>query len=76
MGEIIPIGNLTRMDGDPDRILKAAMGKLDGVVISGFDHDGNLWAASSYADGGNVMWLLEACKTKMMQAVVDIVGED
>jgi len=72
MDNIIPIGNLTRLDGDPDRILKAAIGELDGVVISGFDKNGNLWAASSYADGGNVMWLLEACKTKMMSAIIEI----
>ena len=68
---IIPIGNLTRLDGDPDTILKAAIGKLEGVVISGFTKDGELWAASSYADGGNVMWLLEAAKTKMMSAIIE-----
>lgn len=69
MPKIIPIGNLTRLDGDPDKILKAAIGELDGVVITGFDKDGEVWAASSYADGGTVMWLLEACKNKMMDAV-------
>ena len=71
MGDIVPLGNLTRLDGDPDRILEAATGELEGVVISGFDKNGKLWAASSYADGGTVMWLLEACKTKMMMAIDD-----
>ena len=67
--KIVPIGNLSRLNDDPDKILRAAIGKLEGVVISGFDKDGEVWAASSYADGGTVMWLLEACKTKMMDAV-------
>ena len=66
MGEIIPIGGVTRLDLPPDRILEAAKGKMKGVVIVGFDKDGEVYAASSYADGGTVMWLLEACKTKMM----------
>jgi len=69
--KIVPIGNLTRLDGNPDVILNAAIGKLEGVVISGFTKDGELWAASSYADGGTVMWLLEATKTKMMSAITE-----
>ena len=69
MGKIIPIGGVTRLDLPPDRILEAAKGKMEGVVIVGFDKDGEVYAASSYADGGRVMWLLEACKTKMMESL-------
>ena len=69
MGKIIPIGGITKLDLNPDVILEMAKGKLEGVVLVGFDKDGEVYAASSYADGGDVMWLLEACKTKMMQAV-------
>lgn len=66
MGKIIPIGGVTKLDLPPDRILEAAKGQMEGVVIVGFDKDGEVYAASSYADGGTIMWLLEACKTKMM----------
>jgi len=72
MNNVIPIGNLTRLNDNPDKILKAAIGELEGVVISGFTKDGQLWAASSYADGGTVMWLLEAAKTEMMAAIVKV----
>ncbi len=72
MNNVVPIGNLTRLDDNPDVILKAALGELEGVVITGFKKDGGLWAASSYADGGTVMWLLEAAKTKMMSAIVEV----
>ena len=69
MGKIIPIGGITKLDLDPDVILEMAKGKLEGTVIIGFDKDGEVYAASSYADGGTVMWLLEACKTKMMESI-------
>lgn len=69
MGKIIPIRGVTKLDIPPDRILEAAKGQMEGVVIIGFDKDGEVYAASSYADGGTVMWLLEACKTKMMESL-------
>ena len=69
MGKIIPIRGVTKLYIPPDRILEAAKGQMEGVVIIGFDKDGEVYAASSYADGGTVMWLLEACKTKMMESL-------
>jgi hypothetical protein len=67
--KIIPIGCITRLDLNPDDILERAKGQLEGVVIIGFEKDdGALYAASSYADGGTVMWLLEACKKALMEA--------
>jgi len=69
MGKIIPIGGVTILDLPADQILEAAKGKMDGVILIGFDKDGEVYAASSYADGGDVMWLLEACKIKMMEGI-------
>jgi hypothetical protein len=69
MGKIIPLGNITRLDLPPDRVLEAAKGKLDGVLLIGFEKDtGEVYAASSYADGGAVMWLLESCKQQLFDA--------
>lgn len=76
MGEIITLGNITKLDLPPDRILESAKGKLEGVVLIGFDKDGEVYAASSYADGGEVMWLLEACKIKMMASLIEIMEGD
>ena len=69
MGKIIPIGGITKLDLPADRILESAKGQMEGVVLIGFDNDGEVYAASSYADGGTVMWLLEMCKQKMMESV-------
>ena len=69
MGKIIPIGGVTKLDLPVDRILENAKGQMEGIVLIGFDNDGELYAASSYADGGTIMWLLEMCKQKMLDLI-------
>ena len=66
MGDVINIGGVTRLDLPPDRILNNAKGQLEGVVIMGWDKDGNQHFASSYADGREILWLLESCKHTLM----------
>ncbi len=67
MGKIIPIGGVTTLDIPPDKILEAAKGQLEGVLVIGYDKDGELYTASSYADGGIVIWLLEATKNRLFE---------
>lgn len=74
--KVIPIGGVTRLDLPVDQILKKAVGQLEGVVLIGFDKRGELYAASSYADGGEVLWLLEMCKMKMFNACGILVKEE
>lgn len=66
--KIIDYTGITRLDVDPDRILDAAQGQLEGVVILGYTKDGDEYFASSYADGGTVLWLLERCKLALLGA--------
>lgn len=72
MGEVIELGNITFLDLPPDRVLQNHIGELDGVVIIGFDLEGGLVFASSYADGGTVMWLLEKAKQQLLAASEDM----
>lgn len=65
-GKVIPFTGITRLDIDPDRVMENNKGALAGVVIMGFDHDGKEVFASSYADGGTVLWLLERCKLRLL----------
>lgn len=65
MGIVIPLNNVTRLDIPPERVL-AVIPKLQGVVLMGRDKDGNDYFASSYADGGEVLWLMEKCKHALM----------
>ena len=65
MGKVITLGGVTRLDLPPDRILEAAEGALESVVLLGYTKDGEEYFASSLADGGDVLWLLERCKDKL-----------
>lgn len=72
MGDVIPLGNITRLDLPTDRVLDAVRGKCsNGVVVLGWDDDDSFYFASSLADGGTVMWLLEMAKKRLLE-----VGED
>ncbi len=66
MSNVVSIGGITKLDLPPDRVLEATKGELEGIVILGYDKDGNEYFASSYADGGDVLWLLERCKQELL----------
>lgn len=68
MSNVIPLGNVTRLNIPTDRVLDGAKGTCsDGVVVLGYDDDGSFYFASSIADGGSVLWLLELCKKQLME---------
>jgi hypothetical protein len=66
MGKLIPLNIATRLDVDPNRVLSEAIGKMEGVVLMGWDTEGEIYLASSYADGGTVLWLVEQLKRKLL----------
>lgn len=67
MTGIVDFTGITKLDMDPDRVLNAALGQMDEVVICGFDKDGNQYFASSVADGGQALWHLERAKWALMK---------
>ena len=70
VAKVIQFRGITRLNLDPDTVLENNKGKLEGLVILGYDKDGEEYFASTYADGGEVLWLLERCK-KMLLEVPD-----
>jgi len=65
---VIPLGNITRLNLPTDRVLDAAKGSCSGgVVVLGWDDDGSFYFASSIADGGDVVWLMEMAKKKLLE---------
>jgi hypothetical protein len=66
-GKVIHLEMVTRHDLPPDKVLNAAIGQLASCVILGFDEAGEEYFASSYADGGDVLWLMERCKKILME---------
>ena len=64
---VIPFGGVTRLDIDPDNVLKNAVGKLERVVIAGVDKDGNEYFAASMADGADALWYLKRCEKMLLE---------
>lgn len=65
---ILPV--VTTLDIPPERILSQAIAAdLDRVIVVGYDQDGQEYFASSVADGGTVVWLMERAKIKLLRMV-------
>lgn len=67
MGEVIPLGMVTSLNIPPDRVLENNKGQLKSVLILGFTNEGDFLAASSQADGGEILWLMELCKQRLFE---------
>ncbi len=67
MSNVIQFRGITKLDLDPDVVLENNKGKLEGLVIIGYDKEGEEYFASTYADGGTVLWLIERCKKMLLE---------
>lgn len=66
---VIPFGGITRLDLPVDAVLDSAKESVaGGVVVIGYDKEGELYFAASMADGGDVIWLLEKAKKALLEA--------
>ena len=66
------LGVVTSLDLTPDRVLDGAMNRgLTGVVVLGYDADGAEFFSSSYANGPEVLWLMERLKLALLNATDD-----
>lgn len=59
---VTPLKTYTTLGIDPDKILKAAIGEVNPVLIVGDDQEGLLYMASSVADKGEILLLLERAR--------------
>jgi len=69
--KVIPLGCITKLDLPVDQILEAAKGKMQGVVLLGYDNNDELYFASTIADGGDVIWLLENAKKQLLEITLE-----
>lgn len=67
MSKIIPFTGITKLDLNADITLENLKGKLEGFVIVGYTPDGAEFFASTYADGGTALWLLERLKKQLLE---------
>lgn len=69
MTNVVRFTGITKLDMPADHVIESALGKLEGVVILGYDKGGQEYFASSYADGGDMLWLVERAKKALMEMV-------
>ena len=71
---VIPFSIVKSMDVPASDVLSGAIEDLDGgnVIVFGKDRYGVYYLASSYADSGKALLMLERCKL----AIIDCEDED
>ena len=72
MSEVIEFRGVTRLDLDPDRVLENSKGQLKHFVIVGYDKDDEFYFSSTMANGGDVMWMFEIAKVKLLRVAGEI----
>ena len=76
VGKVTILRVLTTLDVPIDRVLEGALAaELDAVVVLGYDKNGDEYFASSNADGGDVVWLMERMKLKLLQVTDQDISE-
>jgi hypothetical protein len=76
MTNVVRLDVVTRLDLQPDDVLTEAIGQYPGgVFIAGYDDDGHVQIASSIADGGTILWMMEVAKMRLM-AIAGEVATD
>jgi len=68
VADVISFPGETKLPLDPDRILNAAVGKLDRVVIVGITKCGEKYLAFSDPDRGHVVYDIERAKLSLLRA--------
>lgn len=58
---------ITTLDIPPDTVLEAAMGKLESVVVIGWNHEGDLYVAGTSSKPAEVAWLIENAKQLLFE---------
>lgn len=64
---VVPFTGITRHNLAADTVLQELHGKLEGFVVAGWDKDGKLFCSSTYADGGEALWLIEKFKQLLLE---------
>ena len=66
MTNVVQLPVVTTLNIDADMTLNSLQGKLEGFILAGYDKDGDEFFISTYADGGDALWLLERCKMALI----------
>jgi hypothetical protein len=64
---VVQFSGITKLDLPAEHVLRQALeAGLTDVVIVGYTEDGEEYFASSVADGGSTLWMIERCKMALL----------
>lgn len=63
---VVPFTGLTKVRLEPDHVLESAKGKLQDVIVIGWDEGGEFWASSSETSCAQLLWLIEHARDFVM----------
>lgn len=67
VSNVTVLKTVTTLDIPTERILNGALEQpLNGCIVIGENADGELYFASSFADGGTVLWWMEKAKLALL----------
>lgn len=72
MSNIVDFNGLTTLNMQADRVLESATGNLEDAIVIGYNKDGEFYFASSVADGGDILWLLESAKKRLLDNAAEL----
>lgn len=67
MSNVVTLPVVTSLGIDPDRVLEEAIGRMDKVMVIGWDKEGQLYTTCSFSDGGEALWLMEKTRHRLME---------
>jgi hypothetical protein len=68
---VVPLRCITVLDIEADDVLRGALGRLDAVVIAGYEKDGEVYFASSLGSNADTAWLLDQFKAMLLEKIND-----
>ena len=63
---VVILDCVTNLPIPPDRVLESAIGQVSEVVVIGYDHDGELYIASSHGKKPELLWMLEQVRNVLV----------
>lgn len=70
MGEVVELVCWMKLDIPAEKVLTAAVGEVDRVLVLGYDNDGEEYFAASFADKAEVLWLVERFRQQLLDGTL------
>lgn len=68
MSDVTYLNKFTTLDIPPDRVLEGAIGKMDEVIVIGWDEEEEFYMAFNKSNIGGLLHLIEIAKKQLLES--------